>query len=159
VRMEGHEGVWEGLWEDQFKSAFALSAFIATFGLEPKECAYVWSSLNDMYLVLGVRNPFLRKHLLYSLNYLKCYELTRVIALKFPNCSETTFDTWNDRMLEALYQCLDEVFLCPYLFLVICYIICMCMLLMKTALRPDTHRRPVFRYECTRRVPRRVSFH
>ena len=97
---------WVQLFEHLCEVNSTDRIFHANFGVSPLICAQVWEKLLVSYTQGPF--PFRKKHLLWTLCFLKTYETNDSLSTKFGE-EEKTFRKWVWRMLETLYEHLDEV--------------------------------------------------
>eukprot|EP00732_Lithocolla_globosa_P001016 Lithocolla_globosa_v1_NODE_428_length_4088_cov_7.104885.p2 type:complete len:287 gc:universal NODE_428_length_4088_cov_7.104885:2910-2050(-) len=103
--MEVPVDPWVALFSAIFHQPYTNRVFLANFGIPPDVCQYVWVAL---IYTLGSSFDFEMPHLLWTLCFLKTYEIFDALHLKF-NCSEKTYRTWTWKMIFALHSTLDEI--------------------------------------------------
>jgi len=92
--------IWKSIFETQKKSKYNDRSFVATYGLLPEIAEELWQKLDG-----SVED---RKHLLWTLAFLKSYNTVEVLATEFSTTAKT-MGKWILFVLDKLYDCLDEV--------------------------------------------------
>ena len=94
---------WEQLFSQLFEKQFSERSFAANFGASPAVCTILWACCQNQTAF-----PITAEHLLWTLNFLKCYETMDSMAAKF-RCAERSLRTWIWIVGEVLDQQLKEV--------------------------------------------------
>jgi len=92
--------IWKSIFETQKKSKYNDRSFIASYGLHPEIVEEIWQKLDG-----SVED---RKHLLWTLAFLKNYNTVEVLATEFFTTAKM-MGKWILFVLDKLYDCLDEV--------------------------------------------------
>lgn len=94
--------LWPVLTQDML-NGFTTRKFITHFGVTPLVMEMLWQFLMEVRSI-----HFQRKHLLWTMHFLKCYPLQDVGAA-FCRSDSKTWHKWIWLTITTLYQCLDMV--------------------------------------------------